>query len=107
MDTTLEILVAFMGVTVAVFGYVFRWLIGQRAEIEAIVEAQVKELWTKMSQVDQEMSADRRHASEFRERIAREMITKDDLNREMSRVINEVDRRFTNTLTQRLPARGD
>lgn len=99
----LTILVVFIGITVGVFSYVFRWLMGQRAQTEAIVEAKLREVWAKMNQVDQELSSDRRSASDFRERIAREMITKEDLRNEVTRLISELDRRLTNTIQRSLP----
>jgi hypothetical protein len=102
----IAILISWISITAVVFGHVYRQLLNIRAQMEDIAAAHAKEMWTKMNQIETDMGIDRRQQAEFRERMLERMISKTDFDREISRLINEIDRRFAAAIRHRPPIAG-
>lgn len=105
--TELWVLGTLITVCAAVFGHLYKQIFQLRSDMQQVGSAQMKDLWLALNQLRQDIDSDRRMATEHRVKIASEMITKDDLNQQINRLIGEVDRRFTTAIRQRPPVKGD
>ena len=99
----IAIIVCWIGVTVAIFGHVYRQLVALRSDMEKIAGANISEIWVKVNQMDKSIAADRELAAQFRERIAGMMLTREDFDRQITRLIAEIDRRMTTAIRHRPP----
>jgi hypothetical protein len=106
------ILLSWIGITVTVFGHIYRQLSNAKQDMEKIAEDRMKdfseeisEMKAKVSAISVELAADRRAQSEFRERIAEKMMSKDDFNIAFNRMIADMDRRWTTAIRERGPVR--
>jgi len=105
--TELWVLGTLITVIVAALGHLYKLIFELRSDMQDVGTAPMKDLWLAMNQLRQDMENDRRNAAEHRVMIAKEMITKDDLNQQINRLIGEFDRRMTTAIRQRPPVRGD
>lgn len=94
-------------VTVAgVIGHLYRQIFSIREEMHEVAAQQLRDLWTVVNQMRVDANVDRQSAAESRVKIAENMVTKAELDRQFSRLIGEVDRRMTVAIRQRPPVRG-
>lgn len=108
--TVVTVAVAYAVGTSAAIGYLYRLMFSNRSMMEKISADQVKELWEVISEIQRDIKADRQTSADERVRLAREMgnlVTKENFERGMDRLIAEVHRAIDNRRPSVTPAQGD
>ena len=80
----------------AVVGHVYRQISDLRDRIEHASSAELKEVWAELTGLRKELAADRQIASDSRLRLAETVVTRDELDRQLTRmtasIVAELDR---------------
>lgn len=91
-QTILWIMASFMAIAMAVFGHVYKQLSELRERVEHGNGAEIKEVWQALTDLRREITEDRRAANDSRVRLAENMVTREELDRQVGRLLGELDR---------------
>ena len=100
----IEIFGAWVSISAAMIGYLYRQLWNMRDEMQDIASEHVKDIWTAVNGIRTDIDADRRAAADARIAIAANMVTRDELDRQINRLIREFDRKLTPASRRHIPS---
>lgn len=106
--TELWLFGAILAAVTTAIGYLFQQQLTMRDRMEAIADAHLKDLWTAVNQIKVDLDVDRREREARSIAIATTMgslASRDELNKQIDRMINEMDRRMNQAINRRGPIR--
>lgn len=89
------------GACALAIGHLYKLQNEMQRKMEVAMEKQLKEIWTVIHTLSQDINVDRKSASEARIAMATTigtLVTRQDLREEMGRVVSELDRRMVKHL---------
>ncbi len=97
------IVFTWISISVGVFAHIYRQIGQTRDRIETQSSDHLRDIWMAIRAIQVDIDTGRKETAEQRVRIAREMITKDDLARTENRIVVEMDRRVREAIRHRPP----